>query len=853
MWRALWIVGLGLCIGIVVGDAGVAVDDAGWCLGFGAACAGLVCVVRRKPVVLLLALGVLWFCVGASRARPPSQAPPRPTWLAQPKEALRFEGRIVSPPVRAYGRTTLVVDLWRVFWEARWRPVRVRARVHVRGLAFHLALGDAVVGRARFGPPRILSNPGAFDVARALRYEGIALAASAELNAIARRIDVSPDGTLWPRLDALRAGTVERLGQGALGEGGLVSAMSLGDRGGLTFDDRDAFATTGIAHAVAVSGQHLVIVAFLFFHAIVWLLARVPAIAVRVAPRRVGAVATFLVALAYTLLTGAPYSAVRALVMTGFFLLAAVLGRPTKAADTLCVGVTAIVVASPGALFDVGFQLSLAAVAGLLWVTPPIAAWLESRGPAPPSTPHEPPTRRRRVWVWAGLVVAATLGATLVTAPVVAHYFHRLTPLGILGSLVVVPLLEIWVLPVSIAALILPIPGDGLWHVAEAGAWLSRRAIDGLLELDFLTANVTPPSTFEVACWMGVALLVPWLRKRAARVAAMLMLCVLAVSVGASVIQKRFGDRLEIHFLSVGHGDAALVRCPGGTTVLVDGGGSVVGSYDVGRLVLLPALRSLGVSQIDAMVLSHPHPDHAGGLAAVLSALEVRELWTNGRPFGTGASALAKGLVSKRPVRREFRAGAAEWGCGPARIEVLHPLTEPDDPQSYFDELGENDNSLVLRIRYGRFVAIFAGDLEAEGEHLFIERTARLDATLVKAPHHGSRTSSTAPFVDATRPRIVVFSAGEGSPYGFPHAEVVERWRAVGASTFRTDADGAVHVSTDGSVVEVRSRRSGRGLSFELPPADRPARNDRPPPAETRVNPTKEGGRDATVLGDWSL
>src|SRR5262249_15387600 len=160
---------------------------------------------------------------------------------------------------------------------------------------------------------------------------------------------------------------------------------------------------------------------------------------------------------------------------------------------------------------------------------------------------------------------------------------------------------------------------------------------------------------------------------------------------------------LRITHLTVGHGDAAVLQLPGGHALLIDGGGTLHGEFDVGRQIVAPALRSLGISRLDAIVLSHPHPDHAGGLAHIVRAFPVGEIWHNGRPYGKGAATLEVAVREVKVRERVFRAGQPPVQIGHVTLEVLHPRLPLDEPNAYYPELDENDNSVVLLVRFGSF------------------------------------------------------------------------------------------------------------------------------------------------------
>jgi competence protein ComEC len=237
-------------------------------------------------------------------------------------------------------------------------------------------------------------------------------------------------------------------------------------------------------------------------------------------------------------------------------------------------------------------------------------------------------------------------------------------------------------------------------------------------------------------------------------------------------------------FVSVGHGDAALLRLPDGSAVLVDAGGSPGGGPDPGARDVVPLLRDLGVRRLAAAFVSHAHPDHALGLAAIAAAVPIDLLFTNGDRGDGEVRAL---LARLAPVTLLPGDG---WARAGVRFDALGGERET---------FATNDTSLVLRVSYGRTTFLFPGDLEAPGEAAAVARGG-LAADVVKVPHHGSRTSSTAGFVEAVRPRLAVVSVDAASRYGFPHPEPVARWRATGAEVLSTSG-GAVRVLSDGRTV----------------------------------------------------
>jgi competence protein ComEC len=253
-----------------------------------------------------------------------------------------------------------------------------------------------------------------------------------------------------------------------------------------------------------------------------------------------------------------------------------------------------------------------------------------------------------------------------------------------------------------------------------------------------------------------------------------------------------------------------LLELPGRKAILIDGGGSRQGDFEVGEQVVRPYLLHRWVGKLERIALSHPHPDHLQGLLSILQDFPVREVWE-----GKGAPDL--------PLYREFRALLQEKGIPlqslaagkslsnpPLYVAVLHPsrLYLKGSPRGAFSD--ENNNSLVLKIRYGSISFLFPGDIEAEAENRILSRRPYLASQVLKVPHHGGKTSSSRPFIRAVAPRFAVASAGAFNPFGHPSPEVVKRYEAAGVKFFQTSRQGAVIFVTDGKTLRVQATAEER-------------------------------------------
>jgi len=245
-------------------------------------------------------------------------------------------------------------------------------------------------------------------------------------------------------------------------------------------------------------------------------------------------------------------------------------------------------------------------------------------------------------------------------------------------------------------------------------------------------------------------------------------------------------EKLVVHFIDVGQGDAILLRGPD-FSIMVD-----AGRHD--RNEVLPYLLAQNVSYLDLLVGTHPHADHIGQFPQILENFEVGEVWMSGDVHTTRAFERAIDAILATDAKyREPRAGD-EFTFGSARVNVVHPKETAGNL---------NNGSLVLRLSYGDISFLFAGDAEIQAEHEMITRAENLQAQILKIGHHGSQTSSTYEFLNEVRPEVAIYSAGRSNPYNHPHPDVINRLRAMGISVYGTDRNGTILVETDGEKFEV--------------------------------------------------
>jgi competence protein ComEC len=603
-------------------------------------------------------------------------------------------------------------------------------------------------------------------------------------------------------------------------EAGLAAGILIGLRDRVDRDVAAAFTTAGVSHVVAISGWNIAIVA-----------AAIAALAGSLGRRR-RSVVTAIAIVAYIAFAGASPSVLRAGAMAGVVLLARESGRTGRAAAALGWAAALLLLADPALIHDAGFQLSSLATAGLIaWATPltdRLAGWTGGRMPR-----------------WLAESLGVSIAAQVATLPVVLGSFGRLALIAPGVNLLVVPL----VAPAMAAGLLAMAGGalasaglpDAAGAILAAPGWVALRLMIRIVEaaasLPFASVQVEPAVGVAAAVATGASILALAARSRRHQVArepaSVVQLekpprpialriatagLVVAVAVVGAVVVVRPAGVAKVTVLDVGQGDAILVEGSRGGRLLVDGG------PDPDRLLVqLDRRIPPWDRRLDAVILTHPHEDHVAGLALLLARYRVARVLEPGmRGPGPGYAAWIDRLARPGAPPHLVIAAGDRLAVDEIALRVLWPIrgrvpTEPPDSGT-----GINNVSVVLLGAIGPRRFRRAGDVEQDIDpSLLAEGLPRLD--LLKVAHHGSRTATTEPFVEAVRPRIAVASAGSGNPYGHPARTTLERLAATGARVYRTDRDGTVTIAFEATGMTVRSEpRAAAGLA--VPTSTRDAR-----------------------------
>ncbi|MGD9764222.1 MAG: DNA internalization-related competence protein ComEC/Rec2 [Candidatus Binatia bacterium] len=732
-------------------------------------------------------------------------------------------GTVIERSMAAQHGMRLLIATQAVRRGPEWRPAAGHVLITVGRAQQPWRRGDALEAIVTLRRPRNFGNPGEFDYEAFLARRGVHVTAYAADDRGWRRAAAAISS--WrDRLEQWRDETRSAIAAALPPrEAAVAAALLVGEQAALSAEVRERYSRAGVSHVLSISGLHVALVSVGAYTALRWLLGRSERLLLCANVPKLAMTGSLVPVLFYAALAGSNVATVRAELMWLLVFGALLLDRPRDWLAPLAAAAAGLAIDQPGVAREISFQLSCMAVLGIAVGVPRArarwAAFEEARLLR----------FRHRAWAWLrwlALSEAATVSALVATAPLMAWHFNQISLVAPLANLIVVPLLG--GLTIGLGLL-----GTLAVTIAPAAAPFCFAAIGPPIRLaDFITTwfaalpaasvRVPTPSLVELAL-VYAALGASLLRDRHWRRIA-LALCGAALLVDASAwaIERSASGALRVTFLSVGQGDCTLIEFPGRHVMIVDAGGLTGGHFDIGARVVGPALWRRKITRIDIAVLTHADFDHYGGLRFLTETFAPRALWWNGVANPGGEfTALWRAVTAAGIPTVAPRAGTRREIDG-VLVEVLHP---GNGARSATD----NDRSLTLRLRYGPAAVLLPGDIEAAGEAALVARWgSALASTVLKVPHHGSRSSSSPTFLAHIAPSLAVVSVGADNRFGFPDPHVERDYAARGIPLWRTDRDGAVAltITRDGAIAVT----GGRGRRARLaPPA--PALTVEKPPA----------------------
>ncbi len=667
---------------------------------------------------------------------------------------LRAVGVVASLPQVRDGRTRFEFRIERLELDGESQPTPGLVR-----LSWYRQAGDNRAGEIRAGErwslavrlkrPHGFANPGGFDYEQWLFQQGIRATGYVRGMEANRYLGEDGAGSALLRLRA-RIGDLIRRAVPDAEEAALLSALVIGDRGGISREAWQAFTRTGTNHLIAISGLHIGMVAGIIYFLLSGIWRRLPGLALRFPAPQAAAVGALAAAAGYAALAGFAIPTQRALIMLAVLFGALLLKRVSRPFHSLALALFLVLLLDPLAVLSVGFWLSFAAVAAILYG---MAGRLEqSRGP--------------RQWGRIQWLVVLAL------APLLMAFHLQVSLAAPLVNLLAVPLFTFAVVPLALGGTLLSLITESAGAtLLSLVAWLLGHFLDLLERLSATpwlawSAPGLPGWVWAPALFGILLLLMP--RGLPGRWLGLLLLSPLVLPHSL----KPPPGAVWLTLLDVGDGLAVVVRTSN-HTLLYDTGPRYSDSFNAGEAVVVPYLTAIGSERVDRLILSNGDQDHSGGVEAVLRRMNVERVFSS-EPERIGVDG----------VRHCGRATPWEWDG--VRFELIHPVSS---------RWRGNNGSCVLRVEGSGGALLIPGDIERGAEfHLLRTNRAKLAADVVVVPHHGSSTSSSQGFVEAVGSRYALVSTGYRNRFGFPKKEVVTRWRRQGAAVLDTGAGGAIEL-----------------------------------------------------------
>lgn len=550
----------------------------------------------------------------------------------------------------------------------------------------------------------------------------------------------------------------------------VMKGVLFGDTSKIVNEDMENFKKAGIIHIFAVSGYNIWLIYFVLSYLLFF-----PKHSVKIKT-----IIIMIILFIYTLMSGCTPSVVRAFIIAAVMLSGKLIGKKADPLTSLSLGALMILIFNPLSIHDVGFQLSFMSVASMIFIFPELRKY---------KLPIHDKIKD---------MILTTISVEIGILPIIISNFNNIPLLSVLSNLFIIPLASLF----TIAGLLM-LPAGMLFQVfaqilgtcANFICSIMLWICDLLGSIPYSNLNVVSPNLLEIIIYYFAVAIVFKIIKTGEKFKKIFLSGFMLIIL-ISIIIESFPANLEICFLDVGQGDSIYIRTPDKKHILIDGGGKTENAYsdlDIGRDVLIPFLYKKGVNRIDLMVSSHSHDDHLKGLVPVLNSFNTDFFVKTAS--GTQDSYVQikeSGLINNDSLI-DVRCGDMIEAGQYVKLYILAPVETIED---------DNDSSVVIKLVYNDFIALFTGDISSRVEEEILQEGLKSD--ILKIPHHGSITSLNNQFLDAVNPYAAIICVGRNS-FGHPSGEVVKEIEKRGIKLYRTDINGEVDVISDGSGFEIKS------------------------------------------------
>ena len=559
----------------------------------------------------------------------------------------------------------------------------------------------------------------------------------------------------------------------------LIKALLLGERGEISRDLNESFAKCGVIHALAISGLHIGFLSLIFYT--LFSLLRFS--------YKVKIIAVIISLLLYNVLIGFEPPIARASLMGALFFIGLIIQRKTNIFNVISTAAIIILLINPLQLFQPAFQLSFSAVISIIYIYQQFKKIFEN-------TLIFSMLSKFKVSNYFLQLLLVSVAAQLGTLPVTVYYFHRISLIGVLLNLLVIPIVGI-IIALGFATLIFSLISI---QIAQLYADTNSVLLNFLVAIvqkaeNSITTSVEVQSvgllfiiTYYLLLWLCLNINNKKYRKA--------LIFFLLIGANYYTWQSAFANPnwMYVTFLDVGQGDAAYIDFPDGENLLIDAGPRFM-QYDAAKYFIVPFLKRQNVKKIDTIILSHADNDHIGGMPYIFRNMYVQKLSDPGIYHKSKVCSTYNFLIDSLKIDYQLAAAGENLNSqGNYEIYVLHP----GKPYLEKHKRDVNNASVVVKIIYGKISFLFPGDIEKEAEAILTNYGELLRADVLKVAHHGSKTSSIIEFLELAKPEYAIISVGKDNKFKFPSPLTTKKLNKLKIKSIRTDQNGAVVFRTDG-------------------------------------------------------
>ena len=687
----------------------------------------------------------------------------------------KFEGIILGKKSETDYKTTYIIKIKKI--NEIFAGKKFLLDVKKKDYSKELEYGDIITFNGVYNKPNVQRNYGGYDYSLYLKTQNI----YGTFDGSQIELKSKNKGSFIQRgiisfKEYIKGILKENLGED---EAELCIGLVIGDRTNLAKDIQEDFKTSNLTHMLAVSGSHFV-----------YIILAVTYINKFLKRKRLGQILMIIVIILFMNLTGNTGSVVRSGIMASLGIIASIIHRKSDIWNNMAIAMLIQIILNPYIIFDVGVQLSYGGVIGIVAFNKVVTNSIEQLS--------------NKINNYIKESISVTISANIVIIPIMMYTFNTISLSFVISNLIAGAILGIIVLYAF--ALIL------LYMVLHNFISPLFIILNLMLKILIYIAHicslipfskiyvVTPNLILIILFYLFLYLLVKKQKSRilSKKTIAFFTIAIIILNFIYPVLTSK-RDNLEINFIDVGQGDSTLIRVSN-KTILIDGGGSSYGeTFDVGEQTLFPYLLDRGINTIDYVIVSHFDSDHCQGLNFIMENMKVKNAIISSLGQESNEYDTFLSLAKKQNTNLIYVKKGDIIKIGDCTIKILFPNNEP------ITDNEKNNNAIVFKFLWKNISILFTGDIEEKAENkilsLYSDNLEELKSTILKVAHHGSKTSTTKPFLEAVKPQIALIGVGEDNNFGHPNSGVIERLESIGCEIYRTDKYGEISIKFNKQII----------------------------------------------------